>query len=280
MSPPDPIDQAQRLRELATNAEGTSDGRLPALAVTGGKGGVGKTCVAVNLAIELADAGLRPLLVDCDLGLANADVLLGLKPTTTLFDVVFDRAAIGSAVMRHSAGIDFIPAASGREELTALSRRQFSNFIGELRRVARGYDLLVLDTAAGIHHEVTALLRAATAGLVVLTPDPTSLTDAYALIKVLEQQEPGCDLRILVNQVRDQQEALRVFGKIRKVATTYLGRELTFVGHLPRDRAVQDAVRARRPFVRAGPSPAKAALTAVAARLRGVDWTLGARELR
>jgi flagellar biosynthesis protein FlhG len=212
------------------------------------------------------------LLVDCDLGLANADVLLGVNPTTTLFDVVFDQTPIGAAVINHPSGIGFIPAASGREELTALNPRQFRGILDELARVARGYDLLVLDTAAGIQREVTHLLRAATASLVVLTPDPTSLTDAYALIKVLEQQEAGRDLRILVNQVRDQQEALQVFAKIRKVAQTYLHRDLSFAGYMPRDRAVQDAVRKRRPFAKDADSPAAQALLAAATRLRGIDW--------
>ena len=154
--------------------------------------------------------GLHPLLVDCDLGLANADVLLGLNPTTTLYDVVIGGSPLGSAIIEDRRGFGFIPAASGREELTRLGNRQLAGLLKELHRAAGAHDLLVLDTAAGIHREVVTLLRASKVVLMVVTPDPTSITDAYALIKVLEQQDPGRDIRILVNQASSQEEACSV----------------------------------------------------------------------
>lgn len=267
-------DQASKLRDLAAQGDARNAGwQLPAVAITGGKGGIGKTSLAVNLTVLLARMGLNPLLVDCDLGLANADVLLGMNPATTLYDVVIGGSPLGSAIIRDRRGFGFIPAASGREELTRLGQRQLVGLMKELHRAAAAHDLLVLDTAAGIHREVMVMLRAARVCVCVVTPDPTSITDAYALIKVLEQHSPGRDIRILVNQAGSQEEAVLCFNKLRKVCRTYLDRELTWIGQVPRDRAVTDAVRARMPFVVNAPDcNAAQSLKGTALRLKGEDW--------
>lgn len=269
-------DQAHLLRELGAAAALRPKLQLPALAITGGKGGVGKTCVAVNLGVLLARMGLKPLLVDCDLGLANADVLLGVNPDTTLHDVVIGNAPIGSAIIAGPHKLAFLPAASGREELTRLSHQQLGRFIQELARAAAAYDVLLLDTAAGIHREVIQLLACSRVVLCVVTPDPTSITDAYALIKILESQAPGADIRILVNQATHQDEALRVFNRLRQVARSFLKRDLQFMGAMPRDRSVADAVRRRVPFAAQGDCPAASALKSVALRLKGERWKEGA----
>lgn len=250
-----------------------SDIALPALAVTGGKGGVGKTCVAVNLGVALARLGLRPLLVDADLGLANADILLGVDPEHTLHDHIVGGLPLAQVVTRSPHGLDFVPAASGHDELAALDEARLAALGGGLARLAQGYDLLVIDTPAGIGREVMSALRSSRVVLVVVTPDPTSITDAYALIKVLESQRSGKDLRVLVNQARDQSEAQAVFNRLRGVALKHLGRDLAFAGELPRDGAVVEAVRRRRPLL-AGTvdGPAATALRALARRLKGERW--------
>lgn len=275
-APPRTGDQATRLRQLTRGSRPMAtpaDLLLPALAVTGGKGGVGKTCVAVNLAVSLARLGLRPLLVDADLGLANADILLGVDPARTLHDHFAGGAPLAEVVTRTPWGIDFVPAANGHEELASLDDQRLAALNAGLGRLGAGYDLLVIDTPAGIGREVMAALRASRVVLVVATPDPTSLTDAYALIKVLESQRPGKDVRILVNQARDRAEAQAVFARLRAVAAKHLGRELAFAGELPRDPAVADAVRRRRPFAAAqADSPAAAALRGLALRLKGEAW--------
>jgi flagellar biosynthesis protein FlhG len=271
------VDQASRLRQLTRGirpmATAAADPLLPALAVTGGKGGVGKTCVAVNLAVALARLGLRPLLIDADLGLANADILLGVDPARTLHDHFAGGVALSEVVTRTPWGIDFVPAASGHEELAALDDTRLAALTAGLARLGSAYDLLVIDTPAGIGREVMASLRASRVVLAVVTPDPTSITDAYALIKVLESQRPGKDVRILVNQARNLAEAQAVFAKLRGVAVKHLGRELAFAGELPRDPQVAEAVRRRRPFT-AGQvdCPAASALRALALRLKGERW--------
>jgi len=260
-------DQAHSLRSASPPANTIP--RLAALAVTGGKGGVGKTCMAVNLAIALAKTGLRPLLVDFDLGLANADVLLGIDPQRSLVDAVQGSATLAELVVPVH-GIGFVPAASGHDELTRLTQEQLHKLITGLGTLAKGYDLLIIDTPAGIGREVMTALRAARTTLVVLTPDPTSMTDAYALIKVLETADPGRDLRILVNNCQDQHEAAATYVRLRTVVQKFLKRDLPLAGWVPKDNQVVNAVRQRRPFVITQQDGlAKTCILNLAAKLKG-----------
>lgn len=265
-------DQAAQLRARAATQRGESLPRLPAIAITGGKGGVGKTCVAVNLALALAAQGLRPLLVDFDLALANADVLLGHTPEHSLLDVVHGRRSLESVVVTSHHGIAFVPAASGHDELTRLDDRTLERVMQDLGRLAKGYDLLIIDTAAGIGREVITALRCSRIIVTVVTPEPTSIADAYALLKVLEQQQPGLDLRLLVNQAANGDEAAATSARLRKVAQTYLGRDLAVAGWIPRDRHVADAVRARRPVLNDAASPAAQAIRTLAVLLARERW--------
>lgn len=263
-------DQARNLR--AAVGEGEAPVRLPAVAITGGKGGVGKTAIAVNLALMLAKLGLKPLLVDFDLSLANADVLLGLNPEHSLFDVLAGTATLDQVVMQAGDGVGFLPAASGRDELTRLTDVQLRRLYAGLGRLGERYDLMIMDTAAGIGREVMATLQASRTVLVVVTPDPTSLTDAYALIKVLERDDPGKDIRILVNLANHQNDGVETYNRLRKVVTTYLHRDLPLAVAMPRDSRVAEAVRSRKPFAFGPESPAVAALRTLAMRLKAEKW--------
>ena len=271
-------DQAKLLRELAASAQQNHSDQpattaLPALAITGGKGGIGKTCVSVNLSILLAKMGMQPLLVDCDLGLANADVMLGHSPKHTLYDVLMEGVPLEQAIIHDKRGVGLLPAASGREELTRLSNQDMKKFLHGLRSsVDLGFDLLMLDTAAGIQREVIDCLVVSKIVVVVVTPEPTAIADAYALVKVVEQQAPGKDLRVLVNMARHNNEAQQCFNRLRKVAQNYLGRDLDYLGMVPTDRCVQEAVRQRKPFVSDASSLATQALKGAAVRLKGEHW--------
>jgi flagellar biosynthesis protein FlhG len=262
-------DQAAQLR--ATTGR-MPDGlpQLPALAVTGGKGGIGKTCIAVHLAVQFAQLGLKPLLVDLDLGLANADVLLGVSAGATLAEVALDAARIESVIVPTPWGVDLAPAASGREEMSRLGSDQLRRLFHSLAGLAPRYDLLVLDTAAGIGREVLAAVRAARVSLVATTPDPAAIADAYALVKVVEAQEPGRDLRLVVNQATTD-EGTRTAGRLRQVATQYLRRDLPCLGLIPSDPRLAEAVR-RRKLLTDATTPAGLALRALATRLKGERW--------
>jgi flagellar biosynthesis protein FlhG len=233
---------------------------------------VGKTCIAVNIALLLAKLGKKPLLVDCDLSLANADVLLGLNPASTLYEVLTGSAPMLGAIVEGPHGIGFIPAASGRDELTRLSQGQLDTLLGGLNKVAATYDMIVLDTPAGIGREVMSMLRASRIVVVVVTPEPTSLTDAYALIKVLENTDPGRDIRVVINMANHQDEALQTFNRLTQVIATYLHRDIIVLGSIPRDRQVAEAVRNRSPFALGKDTPALLALRAVAMRLKNENW--------
>ena len=261
-------DQAAKLR---TAVGGPA--RLSAIAVTGGKGGVGKTCLAVNLAVALAKLGQPTVLVDGDLGMANADMLLGLSPERTLADVLAGTCSISDVLLHSPYGVSLVPAASGVDELTRLSPERMERMIGLLASLTRPGTPLVIDTAAGIGREVLAILKAVRVILVVVTPDPTSMTDAYALIKVMEQQHPGSDLRLVINLADGEQEARQVATRLQSVARTHLKRELPLAGWIPRDPALADSVRRRKPLA-AGATlgPAAATIRNLAVRLRGEPW--------
>ncbi len=242
--------------------------RLPGFCVTGGKGGVGKTCIAVNLAILLAPSG-RPLLVDLDLGLANADLILGVDPQANLSEVLLAGRDIASVVCESPLGVGLVPAASGVEALANLGQQELHRLFLGLARLGKTRTPLILDTPAGIGREVIGACRAARTTCVVLTPEPTALADAYALIKVLEQAEPGHDIRVIVNMARDQQDGLTAFARLRAVAQKHLGRQLELLGVVPRDEQVANAVRKRKPL---GDGPALNALKGIASKLRGIVW--------
>ncbi len=275
--------QADGLRRAAgggTLADGTPAWPvLPALAITGGKGGVGKTSTAVNLAVALARRRQRVLLVDFDLGLANADLLLGVEPQATLADVLAGRASVAAAIHATPWGVDLLPAASGLDELTRLGEERLRRLLVAIAAVARGYDRCLIDTAAGIGAEVLAPLRAASRSLCVVTPDPTSLTDSYALLKLMAAHGLADRVRLCINLADDLAQATATSTRLRAVCARYLGRDLPLAGWIPRDPLAAEAVRRRTPFAAgsgaSGPpsGAAAAALTALAARLHGESWS-------
>lgn len=236
------------------------------LAVTSGKGGVGKTNVVANLAIALAQTGKRVLVLDADLGLGNLDVLLGLVPTWTLEHVLHGQKHLPDVILHGPQGIRVLPASSGSLDLTSLTWEQQLLLQDELEQVSRDVDLLLIDTGAGISPNVMFFAVAAQETLVVVTPEPTSLTDGYALMKVLSKEYAETRFRLLVNLVRSPEEATAVYRRLCRAADRFLNISIDFVGWVPADDYVPLAVCQQRAVVDRFPqAPASRAFHRLAA---------------
>ncbi len=242
-----------------------------AVAVTSGKGGVGKTNLAVNLAVCLARLGQRVCLLDADLGLANADVLCSLSPRLTLDHVVRGRCRLAEAMLLAPGGFRLIPGASGVARLADLGGVERLALLEQMAALERVADTLIIDTAAGLSANVLGFAAAARRVVVVTTPEPTAMTDAYGMIKMLSRTA-GVRIELVVNMAGDAAEGLGVFQRLDRVSRTFVGRSLEFAGSVPMDPSVRDAVLHRVPFALYAPqSPATAALGRLAHRLAGMD---------
>lgn len=268
------FDQASRLRELAAayrrEAAGRATRRFEAIAVTSGKGGVGKTNVAVNLAQVLVQAGHEVLLMDVDLGLANADILLGTVPPYHLGHFLRGEVDILQVIHRTSTGLKLIAGGSGLVELGNLTAGQLRPILRSLERLEGEAEYLILDTGAGVGDAVMEFALASNQVLVVTTPEPTAMADAYTMIKALVSRDPGARIRLVVNQAERPEDAQRVAERIVTTARKFLGVEVAHVGTIPRDPHVWQSVRRRVPYVVGFPgSPAARGVEAMAARLVG-----------
>ena len=226
------------------------------IAVSGGKGGVGKTNVAVNLSLALQEAGARVLLLDADLGLANADLLLGLDPQHTLQHVIHREAQLEDIVLTGPLGLHILPGGTGLPELANLNSLDIVRLLGSLRALERRHDLLVIDTAAGISLQVTRFAQAADDVIVVCTPEPPSMLDAYGLIKALRGNQRIGALHLLVNMTTRRGEMEQTHKSLATVARHYLGLDLQLLGELPRDDSVVECVKRQQPFFTARPRSA------------------------
>lgn len=219
---------------------------IQVIAVTGGKGGVGKTNVSVNLGLALTEMGRRVTLLDADLGLANVDVLLGLKPRHTLRDVLDATCHMRDVVVNGPKGLKIVPAASGLQEMVKLGAREHAGLISAFSEISHNMDVLIIDTAAGISDEVINFLCAAQEVVAVVCNEPTSVTDAYALIKILNQQYGLHKVRVVANMVRDEADAESVFAKLQNVTDRFLDVSLLYSGFIPADDQLRKAVQKQR----------------------------------
>ncbi len=269
------FDQAAQLRRMVDGGPGP--GRSTHIvAVVSGKGGVGKTMIAANLAIALAAREHRVILFDMDMGLANADIVLGVEPTCNWADVLSGRRTLDEVICRAPGGIAFVPGGSGTARAANLSEFERHYLMAAIARIEQSYDVMVLDCGAGISRNVVSVAASADTVLVITTPEPTAVTDAYATMKVFAQEReadhadrgPTASLGLVVNQASSRREAKETFERLAGVAARFLHLPVSDYGYLLRDDYAAAAVRQRMPVLIAYPRcPVSSCLMALAGRL-------------
>jgi len=237
--------------------------------VTSGKGGVGKTNVTVNLADRLARLGYNTMVLDGDMGLGNVDVMVGLQANHTLADVIAGHCSLDDIILPGPNGVRIIPAGSGITGLTNLGEEGQLTLLSQVSALSEPPDYLLLDTAAGIGDNVRFLVGCAQEIVVVATPDPTAITDAYALMKVMASHHGERRFRLLVNQAKDSDEALEVYRRLSLAADRFLGVAVDYAGFVPLDRAVSRAIRNQSGASNAPASAAADAFTRLARTVEG-----------
>jgi flagellar biosynthesis protein FlhG len=241
-------EQAAGLRRIANPRP------VRVIAVTSGKGGVGKTNVSVNLAAALAQNGKRVMLLDADLGLANVDVMLGLRPEYNLSHVLSGERTLEEILVDAPGGFKVVPAASGVKNMIELGAREHVGLVQAFSELSTPVDVLLIDTAAGLSDGVITFTRAAQEVVVVVCDEPASITDAYALIKVLSRDYGHERFRILANMARSIREGYELFGKIARVTDKFLTVSLDFLGTIPHDDLLRQAVQKQRAVVEIFPA--------------------------
>ncbi|MFB6355000.1 MAG: P-loop NTPase, partial [bacterium] len=253
-------DQAQKLRDMVDQKDGENDSvdltspsrrsrvqpvsRAEVLTVTSGKGGVGKTNVAVNIGLALQQTGKKVAVVDMDLGMANVNVLTNVSPALDLFDVYQERHSVRDVLVDGPGGIKIAAGASGKDQLANLGSEQCQVFLEELAELDRMFDVIIVDTSAGISTHVLHFVRAADRTILVTTPEPTAITDAYALVKSSLRKRPRPNFQILVNR-----STTKVAEKMSRVGKEFINVDLDILGFMVEDQAVNRAVRSRSPFL-------------------------------
>ncbi|UAA38153.1 MinD/ParA family protein [Paraneptunicella aestuarii] len=248
-------DQASSLRKM------NQPSLTKVIAVTGGKGGVGKTNITLNTAISMAKLGKRVLVLDADLGLANVDVMLGLRVVKNLSHVLSGECTLDEILVEGPHGIKIAPATSGTQSMTELTPAEHAGLIRAFSELRTPVDVLIVDTAAGISGMVLSFARASQDVLVVVCNEPTSLTDAYALMKLLNRDHGVFRFKIVANMVRNVREGQELFAKLSKVTNRFLDVALELVATIPYDENIRKAVRKQKAIVEAFPnSPASVAV--------------------
>lgn len=249
------LDQAAHLRQLALESHQLQPKlkkekiKSRIITVTSGKGGVGKTSLVVNLALAFAQLGKRVTILDADLGLANIDVMLGVVPQHTLYDVVHGRKNLAEIAIRGPEGIILLPGGSGLTELADLPEDKRISLINKLQSLDEAADIILIDTGAGLSRTVLSFVAAADEMLLVTTPEPTAIRDAYGIIKGAAKQQLQQKMQLIVNQVKNAQEGKEIAERLITVSRKFLQVELQFIGSICSDQRVVMAVKQQQPFL-------------------------------
>lgn len=268
------MDQAEELRELVRNSNGVKNPTTRVITVTSGKGGVGKTNTSINLALQLAATGKRVVVLDADFGLANIEVMLGIRPTYNLADLMFKGKELKDIISEGPENIRFISGGSGIQELARMTREQVIYLTGKLAELDSLTDYIIVDTGAGISDNVLEFVIASSEVILVATPEPTSITDAYALLKALNNNADFAKshprIRLVSNRVRNEAEGQLVYKKMNTVVEKFLNFSLEYLGSIPEDENVQKSVMHQQPVVLSAPmAPSTKAFYDIAMRLEG-----------
>ena len=262
------MDQAGTLSTISEdhiNSEQASRKHVRVIAVTSGKGGVGKTNLVANMAFSLSKLGKKVLVLDANLGLGNLDILLGLTPKYNMTDVIAGRKTIQEIVVEGPGGIKILPASSGIQEVTELTNGHKANLLTQIDQLEEEIDFLLIDTGAGISSNVMFFNVAAQDILVVVSPEPTAITDAYALMKVLSKNYSVNQFQLLINTVKSEKEARAVYKNLCTVSDRFLNISIDYLGHILYDPALSRAVREQKAIVEFLPgSPASLCFRRVA----------------
>jgi flagellar biosynthesis protein FlhG len=243
------LDQAAGIRKMTQNKAKP----VQVIAITSGKGGVGKTNISVNLGVSLAQRGKKVALMDADMGLANVDILLGLSPQFNLSHVLRGEKTLNDIMLTTTGGLKVIPASSGIQQMSELSTMEQAGIIRAFSELDQNLDILIVDTAAGISSSVVNFARASQEIIVVICDEPTSLTDAYAYIKLLNRDFGIANFHIIANMVQSIQQGQQLFTKLTKVTDRYLDISLDYVGAIPFDESLRKAVQKQKPVVEVFP---------------------------
>lgn len=263
-------DQVTKLRTLVNEKEVNLPNNMRVIAVSSGKGGVGKTSLVVNLALALARRDNRVIILDGDLGLANVDVAYGVTPNFNIKHLITGEKRIEEILYTVDNGVKIFPGASGVIELANLDRGQLKNVLVNMGRLEKMADILLIDTGAGLGHNVINFISASDDVLVVMTPEPPSMTDAYGLIKTIKNQLTNINVHVVVNRVQSETEANQTYERLEKAVARFLGLHISLLGWIYDDPLVGRSVMNQKPLGITSPqSPAYKCIDWIAGNIMG-----------
>ncbi|MBN1649362.1 MAG: MinD/ParA family protein [Spirochaetales bacterium] len=270
------VDQAEQLRQMMKSRSGDTP-RTRVIAISSGKGGVGKTNMSINLALAYAQLGKKVIVMDADLGLANVNVALGIIPKYNLYHLIRKQKKMKDILLDTNYGIQIVAGASGFSKIANLSDDERNDFVTELSELSAA-DVIIIDTSAGVSNNVLAFIAAADEALIVTTPEPTAITDAYGIIKIIatEIDNMNLGLKLIVNRVKSVTEGKKVAERVISIAGQFLNLKVDYLGYVYDDPAVSNAVIRQKPFLISDPG-CKAAICVkhIVSRLEKIEYREG-----